>query len=180
MGCWGITAFESDAGLDAVDFIRNNLPKDGALTLRDILAAVQQDDWNAPATISDGESHSSPMALAEIMLKFLDGEVGELDSDREYATNESRFSDLTTFAADKESVEWLRNYLSGSLDYAMADGNAREHYGGWFEEKNWIGWQAHMRMLISRLDILLASPGEQVELIQPQTQTGGPVMGQSL
>ena len=31
MGCWGITAFESDAGLDAVDFIRNNLPEDGKL-----------------------------------------------------------------------------------------------------------------------------------------------------
>lgn len=25
MGCWGITAFESDAGLDAVNFIRRSI-----------------------------------------------------------------------------------------------------------------------------------------------------------
>lgn len=29
MGCWGITAFESDEGLDALGCIRKNLPKDG-------------------------------------------------------------------------------------------------------------------------------------------------------
>ena len=33
MGCWGITAFESDAGLDAVCCIRRSLPKDGKLEL---------------------------------------------------------------------------------------------------------------------------------------------------
>ena len=37
MGCWGITAFESDAGLDAVDFIRNNLPEDGKLQVQRVL-----------------------------------------------------------------------------------------------------------------------------------------------
>ncbi len=29
MGCWGITAFESDAGLDAISLIRKHLPEQG-------------------------------------------------------------------------------------------------------------------------------------------------------
>ena len=63
MGCWGITAFESDAGLDAVDFIRNNLPEDGKLQVQRVLEELQQDDWNRPDNPKDGPSHTSPMAL---------------------------------------------------------------------------------------------------------------------
>lgn len=37
MGCWGITALESDDGLDAVGFVRYNLPKDGHLDLGSML-----------------------------------------------------------------------------------------------------------------------------------------------
>ena len=38
MGCWGITASESDAGLDALAAIRTQIRKDGTLKLEDILA----------------------------------------------------------------------------------------------------------------------------------------------
>ena len=47
-GCWGITAFESDEGPDAVEFIRENLPEDGKLELEALLEALKQDSWNAP------------------------------------------------------------------------------------------------------------------------------------
>lgn len=43
MGCWGITAFESDSGLDAVAFIRENLPKNGTVELAKIIKELQQD-----------------------------------------------------------------------------------------------------------------------------------------
>ena len=43
MGCWGITAFESDAGLDAVCCIRRSLPKDGKLELDAVIQRLQQD-----------------------------------------------------------------------------------------------------------------------------------------
>lgn len=79
MGCWGITAFESDAGLDAVDFIRNNLPEDGKLQVQRVLEELQQDDWNRPDNPKDGPSHTSPMALAEIMLKVMDNMPDGLD-----------------------------------------------------------------------------------------------------
>lgn len=43
MGSWGITAFESDAGLDAVNFIREKLPKDGKLELENLIKELQND-----------------------------------------------------------------------------------------------------------------------------------------
>ena len=75
MGCWGITAFESDEGLDAVEFIRESLPEDGKLELEALLEALKQDSWNAPPEVETAGSHTSVMALAELMLKFVDGKV---------------------------------------------------------------------------------------------------------
>lgn len=40
MGCWGITAFESDAGLAAVGFLRKNLPENEKLELGEIISAL--------------------------------------------------------------------------------------------------------------------------------------------
>lgn len=48
MGCWGITALESDDGLDAVGCIRYNLPKNGQLDLGEMLERLKKDQWNAP------------------------------------------------------------------------------------------------------------------------------------
>lgn len=59
MGCWGITAFESDAGLDAVGFIRENLPVDGKLEVKTIIDLLRGDSWCAPPDVTDGDSHTS-------------------------------------------------------------------------------------------------------------------------
>lgn len=48
MGCWGITALESDDGLDAVGCIWHNLSKDGQLDLGEMLEPLKKDQWNAP------------------------------------------------------------------------------------------------------------------------------------
>jgi hypothetical protein len=45
MGCWGITAFESDAGLDAISLIRKHLPEQGDVELRQMLAWLKADSW---------------------------------------------------------------------------------------------------------------------------------------
>ena len=42
-------------------------------------------------------------------------------------------------------------------------------YNGWFEEKNWIGWQEHMKKLISRVDGLLDIPEDNIELLNLQS-----------
>ena len=70
MGCWGITAFESDAGLDAISLIRKHLPEQGDVELRQMLAWLKADSWNAPPEVSEGVSHTSPMAVAELIVKF--------------------------------------------------------------------------------------------------------------
>ena len=51
MGCWGITAFEPDAGLDAVGLLREHLTEDGRLELENLIEALRQDDWNAPPDV---------------------------------------------------------------------------------------------------------------------------------
>ena len=84
MGCWGITAFESDAGLDSVDYIRSNLPKGGKLDLGEIIDALQNDQIRLP-DVEFAENHTSPMALAEIVVKFLDGDMDGLDYDEDWA-----------------------------------------------------------------------------------------------
>lgn len=103
MGCWGITAFESDAGLDAVGLIRKNLPKDGRLEVERLIAVLQRDGWNAPPDVTDGESHTSLMALAEIMVKFLDRDLRGLDG----AENDHRFDAVTSVTASREAVRNL-------------------------------------------------------------------------
>lgn len=178
MGCWGITAFESDAGLDAVGFIRDYLPEDGKLDLEQVLETMGQDSWNAPSDVTDGESHTSPMALAEVIVKFLDHNLEGLDYDGDWAEQDQRFSAVTSFTAPRDSVQWLRGYISDTLknarENAAADARHGSKWGGWFEEKDWLGWQDHMEKLVSRLDMLLAAPEGILELITPQGQENGP------
>lgn len=165
MGCWGITAFESDAGLDAVGFVRENFLGDGKLELERIIEALRQDEWNAPPAVSNSGAHTSPMALAEIMMKFIDRNMDGLDYNEEWAVQENKFSNITSFRASRESIQWLRDYISDSLQYARERADHRSKWNGWFEEKNWVGWQAHMEMLVSRLDTLLVSPESHMELL---------------
>ncbi len=179
MGCWGITAFESDAGLDSVDYIRRILPQDGKLELGKVIDALQRDAVRLP-DVQKAESHTSPMALAEIVTRFLDHDIGDLDYDEEWAAQDKKFADITSFSASKESIRWLREYLSDTLKYARENAEFQAEHGtkwnGWFKEKNWIGWQEHMTNLVSRLDAVLDSPEEQIEFIPPQEQQPGQKM----
>ena len=172
MGCWGITAFESDEGLDAVEFIRESLLEDGKLELEALLEALKQDSWNAPPEVETAGAHTSVMALAELTLKFVDGEVKSLDDEENWDTEEHKFCSVTSFTASRETVQWIRNYLFDTLlnvkKHARFQTENGEKWGGWFEEKNWIGWQEHMAELVSRLDILLESSEAKIELIPLQ------------
>ena len=179
MGCWGITAFESDTGLDAVGFIRENMLKNGRMELEKIIKAIQKDEWNAPPEVLEGASHTSPMALAEIIVKFLDGDMEGIDRGWE-DVSERMFSNITSFTASRESLQWLRDYISDSLKYAKENAVDRNNWGGWFEERNWIGWQEHMEKLVGRLDEILSSGESCMELVPLQRmdeEKNYPVMG---
>ncbi len=165
MGCWGITAFESDAGLDAADFIRKNFIADGKIELDKIIEAMRQDEWMAPE-VCRGRVHTGPMALAEIVMTFQRGNCGELDYSEEWAANDNKFAAVASFAAPKESVQWLRDYLSGVLAFHIKDGV----HGGFFEEKDWVDYKQHMENLISGLDKLTTAPESLIELVRPREQ----------
>ena len=173
MGCWGITSFESDAGLDSVSYIRSILPGDGKLDLGKVIDALQKDDVRIP-DVQDAESHTSPMALAEIVARFLEHDIGDLDYDADWAAKDKKFADITSFSASKESIRWLREYLSDTLKYARENAEFKAGHGtnwnGWFKEKDWIGWQEHMENLVNQLDTLLSCPKERLELVSLQKQ----------
>lgn len=170
MGCWGITAFESDAGLDAVGFIRNHLPENGKLELGKIIKALRQDRWNAPPDTFEADSHTSPMALAEIVVRFLDRDVKAIDYHAASEAKDKHFSSITSFTASREDTRWLRDYLSDTLKYAVKNAEEGEKWGGWFQEKDWIDWQNHMGTLIGRLDGVLAADGNLLVLFSSAAQ----------
>ena len=167
MGCWGITAFESDEGLDAVDFIRRNLPDDGKLEAKTMIQLLKDDIWCAPSDTADGESHTSPMAFAEIMVKFLDRDMSGLDYEDAFFAKDRKFASLTSFTADRESIQWVRDYLENTLRYSRKEAAHGRKWGGWYRERDWRHWQAHMEQLISRMDQLLVVSEDTIELIQP-------------
>lgn len=170
MGCWGITAFESDAGLDAVGLLREHLPENGRLELEKMIEVLRRDSWNAPPDAHDGQPHTSLMALAEIMVKFLDQDMGGLDYDEDWAAQDRKFSTVTSFSASKESVQWLRGYITDTLKHARENAAQENNCGGWFKKEDWISWQKHMEGLAGRLDMLLASHENRIELISALEQ----------
>lgn len=174
MGCWGITVLESDTGLDTVSFIRRHLPKDGRLQLEKIVEVLKGDFWNAPSDVTDGEAHTSPMALAEIIVKFLDHNQEGLDNDAIWVAQNKKFRNINSFTASRDSVLWVRTYVYDTLQNAIKNTKGYVQYdkrwGGWLEEKNWINWQRHMEMLITRLDMLLASAEDVIEIMTVEEQ----------
>ena len=142
---------------------------------------MRQDQWATPP-VAFGHSQTGPMAIAEILQKFIDNNSGNLDYGEDWAATGKRFNRTISFAADKESLQWLREYISDTLAHKVKDVELRagldgasenDKRGGWFKDENWHGWQRHMSGLVSTLDGLIASPDAQIELIQPQEQTHG-------
>lgn len=125
MGCWGITALESDAGLDAIGLIRNHLPEQGDVKLQQMIDWLRADSWNAPPEESEGLSHTSPMALAELIVKFQEQDFSALDGIRE----DKKFSSLSSFTASKESLQWVKEYLSETLFYSRKCAKEQEKVG---------------------------------------------------
>lgn len=169
MGCWGITAFESDAGLDSIDYIRSILPSDGRMKLAAVVAALQREQVLLP-DVCDAEAHSSPMALAELIVKFTDHDMDGLDYDEEWAKKNKRFSDLISCESSKESLRWVRDYLLDTLKYARRNAQQNGDWNGWLQKADWTAWQEHMEALAARLDGLLASPRDPVELLSYGSQ----------
>lgn len=126
MGCWGITALESDNGLDAVRCVRYNLPADGQLDLGEMLERLKKDRWNAPCDVKLGCAHTSPMALAEIVVKYLDGDPGSLDYDEEWAAEDNKFRSITSFTASRASLRGTPGLPCGHFEIRQDQSGAAD------------------------------------------------------
>lgn len=106
---------------------------------------------------------------------YLDGDPGSLDYDEEWAAEDNKFRSITSFTASRASLRELRDYLADTLKYARIRAErqikAGELPGGWFDPKDWDGWQKHMEGLIHRLDGVLALEGSTLELAHPPAPT---------
>ena len=105
-------------------------------------------------------------------MKFLDGEAAELDFYGLCESKSIRFSGISSFTADKQSIKYLQEYLSEHLKYKRQMDDFGEKYGekwgGFVKELDWIEWQEHMEFLIHRMNLLLASDEEFGELLAMQ------------
>ena len=113
------------------------------------------------------------MALAEIMVKFLEQDHESLDHDVGPYMRQNKYSMVTSFTATKESIQWVRNYIADTLRHSRRNAQTESQnrkWGGWFKEENWTGWQEHMTDLIGRLDELLLLVDSQVELVNIKEQ----------
>lgn len=178
MGCWGITAFESDVGLDAVEFIREGIPSDGKMELGEIIGEMQREECRV-YDVADGLAHSGPMALTEVIIKLIDQDFSDLDCYVDSDGEQKRFGAITSFVATKESIQWLRDYISDTLKFAKEKDGFSQNRGGWLKEKDWQDWQDHMVTLVSRLNALLAFPEDRIELSKLQGQKKDPVIEQT-
>lgn len=95
--------------------------------------------------------------------------------DEEWAAEDNKFRSITSFTASRASLRELRDYLADTLKYARIRAErqikAGELPGGWFDPKDWDGWQKHMEGLIHRLDGVLALEGSTLELAHPLAPT---------
>ena len=131
--------------------------------------------WNLEGALTVADRLDEYMALAEIVVKYLDGDPGSLDYDEEWAAEDNKFRSVTSFTASRASLRELRDYLADTLKYARIRAErqikAGELPGGWFDPKDWDGWQKHMEGLIHRLDGVLALEGSTLELAHPPAPT---------
>ena len=164
MGCWGISALQSDSGLDAISYVRKKLLWEGRLDLDTVIDTLQKSSWNRPPEASEGLSHTSFMAVAELIVLYLNKDAASLDYVGQWSEKDGKFASIQSFTASKESLAYLRDYLSDSLRYAKENAKCKAEH-----EEMWGGWLEHMEALVSCLDTLLAAEGNLLELV-PQQQ----------
>ena len=93
------------------------------------------------------------MALAEIVVSILTVIPAVWTMMRSGRAEDNKFRSITSFTASRASLRELRDYLADTLKYARIRAErqikAGELPGGWFDPKDWDGWQKHMEALFT-------------------------------
>lgn len=167
MGSWGITAFESDTGLDTMIILHDHLPTDGHWDLAGLIEVLKESKDISLSDPKEGHPVTSPMALAEMLMGYLDGQARDMGWAYQERP-EPNFDSVRTFTMDKPSLQWLRTHLDDTLRCARRNAAMEGNFGGWFMEQDWIDCQKHMQGLVDRLDRLIQRPESTFDLLAPE------------
>jgi hypothetical protein len=108
MGAWGYKALESDEGLDVVDFLENNIPKDYNLKLSKIISQMKGDLLGKNFKDIDFLYDNTAIAIAELYFMFKD--TGKLNYENENDNTKSLIN-IRSFTANKSSLKYLLRLL---------------------------------------------------------------------
>lgn len=148
MGAWGVKALESDAGLDVIDFLEDFYEGKTILLLSEIISIFVVD-----GLLSKEREHidfyfdNTAMVLAELYLMFQ--KEGALDYDHEDEKISLRYK--KAFVSDKESLEFIFQYLIDIKNEKPDEDGHREYVELWKESSSWEKWSAHLEYLITEL-----------------------------
>ncbi|WP_078129858.1 DUF4259 domain-containing protein [Leptospira alexanderi] len=145
MGSWGIKALESDEGLDVVGFLKENISDDFEFKLSEIIQLMKGGLLGNHFEKIDLLYDNSAMALAELYFMFKD--KGKLDFGNDDDNDEKSLCDIRSFAADKNSLQYILKYLMDIKNEISDKDGIREIIELWQDSDSWEDWKNHLKDL---------------------------------
>jgi hypothetical protein len=147
MGAWSYKALDSDEGLDVIDFLEENIPKDYNLKLSKIISQMKGGLLGKDFKNIDFLYDNTAIAIAELYFKFKD--KGKLN----YKNDDDKTKSLTnicSFTANKSSLKYLLRLLTDIKNEAPDEDGEREIIELWKKSKDWKKWERNLNKLIER------------------------------
>lgn len=143
MGAWGISALQSDEGLDVLNFLEETcLPGHTALKLEEIIDSMKGEGFFGETFEEiDFFYDQSALALTELYLDWLD--TGK------FPDGES-WDHIREFAASGEALGFLLRYLHDIRDEVPDEDGEREIVE--LRKNSRDEWSAHLDTLIQKLE----------------------------
>jgi hypothetical protein len=150
MGSWGYKALDSDNGLDVIDFLEDNIPKDYNLKLSKIISQMKGKLLGKDFDDIDFLYDNTVMALAELYFNFKDKR--KLNYKNEDDKTKS-LTNIISFSANKSSLNYLLKILNKIKKEIPNENTEHEIILLWKDSKEgyWKKWERHLNKLIERL-----------------------------
>jgi hypothetical protein len=152
MGAWGIKALESDIGLDVIDFLEENIPKNYEFKLSGIIK-ILKDTGLLGKDFTDIDSLYDNTAIAVAELYFMFKDTGKIDYENDDETKSLK--NIKAFTADKKSLKYVYKYLMDIKNEVPDKDGEREIVELWRESNYWDEWENHLNELIKRMESLI-------------------------
>ena len=139
--------------MDVLDFLEENIPENFEFRLSEILPLMKQDGLLGKNFEDiDFLYDSCAIALAELFFMFKDN--GKYDFPIVFHEEEDSYgtlSDIKSFTADKNSLEYLWKCLTDIKDEVPDTNGRREIVDLWRKSDEWENWQNNLNGLIERI-----------------------------